>query len=181
SNVGEYNSLQLNSGNPVVSYFDLLNTDLKLATCTGNCATNSPTWVITTVDTGGLNNVGQYTSLQLNAGKPVVSYYDYTTGAPALKLATCTANCATVAPTWVLSTVDNSGSVGQYNSLQLNGGKPVLSYWDQGNGDLKLATCTANCATASPTWVIVTVDSGGVVGSHTSLQLNAGNPVVSYY
>jgi len=56
----------------------------------------------------------------------------------------------------------------------------VVSYYDVNNGHLKLATCTANCATASPTWQIVTVDSAGTVGQFSSLALNAsGLPVVS--
>ncbi len=159
-NVGQYTSLALNaSGQPVVSYYDGTNLDLKLATCTADCASASPTWQLVTVDSVGA--VGLYTSLALNAsGQPVVSYYDGTNRD--LKLATCTANCATASPTWQIVTVDSGGTVGLYTSLALNAsGQPVVSYYDQTNGDLKLATCTANCATASPTWQIVTVDSGG--------------------
>jgi hypothetical protein len=174
NNVGTYASLQLNGGNPVISYYDFTNGDLKLATCTANCASASPTWQITTVDTTG----GQYTSLQLNGGNPVISYYG---GTQDLMLATCTANCASASPTWQIVTVDSVGNVGQFTSLQLNGGNPVISYYDDGNFDLKLATCTANCTSASPTWQIVTVDSVGSVGEHNSLRLNGGNPVISYY
>jgi hypothetical protein len=174
NNVGRYASLQLNGGNPVISYYDFTSGDLKLATCTANCASASPTWQITTVDTTG----GQYTSLQLNGGNPVISYYG---GTQDLMLATCTANCASASPTWQNVTVDSVGNVGQFTSLQLNGGNPVISYYDDTNDDLKLATCTANCASASPTWQIVIVDSVGSVGEHNSLQLNGGNPVISYY
>ena len=180
-NVGEYTSLALNtSGQPVVSYSDATNDDLKLATCTANCASASPTWQIVTIDSGG--DVGLYTSLALNtSGQPVVSYLDRTNSA--LKLATCTANCASASPTWQIVTVDSGGVVGQDSSLALNAsGQPVVSYYDATNSDLKLATCTANCATASPTWQIVTVDSVGAVGQNTSLALNAsGQPLVSYY
>jgi hypothetical protein len=174
--VGLYASMQLNGGNPVISYYDEINDDLKLATCTANCATASPTWQIVTVDTGG--NVGQYTSLQLNGGNPVIAYHDAANFD--VKLATCTANCASATPTWQIVTVDSVGSVGRYISMQLNGGNPVISYYDFPNFDLKLATCTANCASASPTWQIVTVDSAGIVGEYTSLQLNGANPVISY-
>jgi hypothetical protein len=175
--VGRYISMQLNGGNPVISYYDFTNFDLKLATCTANCASASPTWQIVTVDSAG--NVGEYTSLQLNGANPVISYQDAVNDD--LKLATCTANCASATPTWQVVTVDSNGVVGQFTSLQLNAGNPVISYYDNTNLDLKLATCTANCASATPTWQIVTVDSAGSVGTHNSLQLLGGNPVISYY
>ena len=172
-----FSSLQLNGGNPVVSYYEGNNADLKLATCTANCQTATPTWVVTTVDSVG--NVGSFDTLQLNGGNPVIAYSDTTN--LTLKLATCTANCQTATPTWVITTVDNAGNVGAYASMQLNAGKPVISYYDATNGDLKLATCAAGCQSATPTWVITTVDSVGDVGYSTSLQLNGGNPVVSYF
>ena len=175
-NVGSFDSLQLNGGNPVIAYSDTTNLTLKLATCTANCQTATPTWVITTVDNAG--NVGAYASMQLNAGKPVISYYDATNGD--LKLATCAANCQTATPTWVITTVDSVGDVGYSTSLQLNGGNPVVSYFDSTNQALKLATCTANCQTATPTWAITTADAGASVGA-TSLQLSGGNAVVAYW
>lgn len=176
--VGSYSSLRLNAGNPVVSYYDSSNADLKLATCTGGCATASASWVVTTVDSGG--NVGLYTSLELNGGNPAVAYYDVTNAA--LKLATCTAACASAAPTWVVVTVDKgSADTGRFPSLRFNAGSPVIAYRDKANGDLKLATCTAACASATPTWIITTVDGAGDVGRYSSMQLSAGRPVIAYF
>ena len=175
--VGGYTSLQLNSGNPVISYFDNANGDLKLATCTAGCWGATPTWIITTVDRAG--TVGWHSSLQLNAGNPVIAYYH--ADQKSLKLATCTGGCATAAPTWVITTVDDSSAeVGRFASLQLNDGNPVISYRDRPNGDLKLATCTAGCATANPTWIIIIVDGAGDVGRFGALQLDNGRPVVAY-
>ena len=71
--VGEYSSLALNSsGFPVISYVDLTNTALKLATC-NDATCSSPT--LQTLDNTGA--VGQYASLALNSTDgPAVSYYD---------------------------------------------------------------------------------------------------------
>ncbi|MGP1664721.1 MAG: hypothetical protein ACTS5I_02150, partial [Rhodanobacter sp.] len=78
--------------------------------------------------------------------------------------------------------VDALSDVGAHGSLQMHGDTPVLGYYDATNGDLKLATCTANCLEAAPVWQIVTVDAAGDVGEFASLALTgAGDPVLAYY
>jgi hypothetical protein len=94
--------------------------------------------------------------LKFNGGNPVISYRDLTLGD--LKLATCTANCASASPSWVITTIDSAGDTGRYTSLQFRDGKPVVSYYDVTNGRVKLATCTADCATGAATWIITVVD-----------------------
>jgi hypothetical protein len=183
-NVGIYPSLQLNgAGNPVVTYWDSTNLDLKMATCTAGCASATPTWQIVVVDGSG-TIAGETSSLAFDgAGNPVVSYYFGPSSAASLRMATCTANCASAAPTWQIVTVDaTSTNTGLNSSLRFNAaGNPVIAYRDFLNRDLRLATCTANCATAAPTWQLVTVDSAGDVGDNASLALSpAGNPVISY-
>ena len=61
--------------------------------------------------------------------------------------------------------------------MQLNGGNPVVSY--SAPGALKLAECTAGCATATPTWVITTLDSDE--GWMPSLQLKGDHAFVTYH
>jgi hypothetical protein len=178
---GETSSLAFDgAGNPVVSYYfgSSSNASLRMATCTANCASATPTWQIVTVDATS-TNTGLNSSLRFNAGgNPVIAYRDFLNRD--LRLATCTANCATATPTWQLVTVDSAGDVGDNASLALTaGGNPVISYRDATNNQLKLATCTAGCASATPTWQLVNVDAGPY---WTSLQLTgAGNPVVGYW
>ena len=173
--VGWHTSLALTTaGFPVISYHDQTNGDLKLAVCAD--ATCSSGTTIRTIDSAG--NVGWYTSLALTtAGFPVISYYVATS--QDLKLAVCAD--ATCSSGTALRTVDSMGSVGEYTSLALTAaGFPVISYYDQTNGDLKLAVCAD--ATCSSGTTILTIDSTGRVGQFTSLALaTAGFPVVSYY
>jgi nitrous oxide reductase accessory protein NosL len=82
--VGQYTSLKLSSkGSPVMSYYDVTNGDLKVAICDpGQPLAKVPTIpcqetqrnVIQTVDS--YKDIGQYSSLALDANNnPVISYY----------------------------------------------------------------------------------------------------------
>ena len=144
NDVGRYSSLVLDAaGNPVVSYYDRSNGDLKLVHCNdANCSGNDESAVA--VDSSA--HVGEFSSLVLDAaGRPVISYHDATS--VDLKVAHCNdANCAGGDESIV--TVDSASAMGAYGSLKLDAaGRPVVSYQDVTNGDLRIAHCNdANCA-----------------------------------
>jgi hypothetical protein len=80
-----------------------------------------------------------------------------------------------------ITTIDAATHAGSHNSMQLLNGSPVVSYYDEANGALKLAICASDCGGANPAWSISTVDADGNVGGFTSLGLRGTNPVIAYY
>jgi hypothetical protein len=161
-------------GLPVISYYDATNGNLKVAKCgNGICSASN---MITTVDSSG--QVGTYTSIMIGTdGFPLISYYDATNGD--LKVLKCsTASCS---GSNVITTVDSAGDVGTYSSLTIGfDSLPVISYYDVGNGNLKVAKCgDPFCASAN---TLTILDSTGDVGLHTSVAIGTdGLPVISYY
>ena len=60
------------------------------------------------------------------------------------------------AQAWQAQAVDSAGKVGEFTSIALDPtGKPCISYYDIGNGDLKFARWTGS------NWNIQTVDAEG--------------------
>ena len=94
---------------------------------------------------------------------------------------------------WSISTVDQTGDVGQYTSLVLNfSDSPRISYFDKTHGDLKFASWDES------SWKIETVDGASKinsdhpqkgrdsryteVGEYSSLTLDGnGTPKISYF
>ena len=139
-----------------ISYFDDTNKDLKYATCSSGCTTAS-NWNNVSVDTTGL--VGYYTSMAIDSNDALhISYFDDTN--KDLKYAICSSGCTT-ASNWNIVSIDTSGGVGYYTSIAIDSNDVLhISYVDNTNTDLKYATCSSGCTTAS-NWNTVSVDSFG--------------------
>jgi hypothetical protein len=165
--IGQYASLATLAANvPGIAYYDVTNADLKFAR--NAAADGSGAWTITTIDSTG--NVGQYASLVvLPSGFPAVAYYDATNGA--LKYAVN--DTTDGSGTWTLTTVDDTGDVGQYASLNVLGdGSPGIAYYDVTNSALKLARFGS-------AWVLETVDQSS--GQYNSLGTTFdGNIAIAY-
>ena len=174
ANVGSYTALKLDSnGFPVIAYRDNTNNDLKVvhcgdATCSaGNtisvpgCRQRSPNLHLPTARCLWL------AGSQLSGGGRRLAH-------PTLGDANCSAGNT-------ISSPDTTGAVGARSSLVLDAsGFPVVSYWDQTNGNLKVLHCgNATCTSGN---TIFAPDTNGVVGQYTAIQLNSsGFPIVSYY
>jgi hypothetical protein len=140
---GEYSSIAIGAdGLPVISYKDDTNYALKVAHCgNANCTSGN---TIATVDTAGF--VGDDTSIAIGTdGLAIISYWDFTN--QDLKVAHCGDALCTPA-TNTITTVDSAGNVGQYTSIAIGaGGLPVISYFDETNGNLKVLHCGVTSCT----------------------------------
>jgi hypothetical protein len=173
--VGGFTSIAIGlDGNPIISYTDATNGDLKVAACTNPTCTTATT--ITAIDTTG--DVGWYTSIAIGTnGNPIISYIDGTNAD--LKVAACTNPTCTTATD--ITAIDTTGDVGWHTSIAIGlDGNPIISYTDGTNGDLKVAACTNPTCTTSTT--ITAIDTTGNVGYHTSIAIGTnGNPIISYF
>jgi hypothetical protein len=163
--VGLWTSLLLDSaGNPVVSYFDQTNEDLKLLHCNdADCAGGDDS--ITSPDTVG--DVGRFNGLALNAaGNPVVSYYDGDINFD-LKVLHCNdPNCTGGDES--ITSPDTDIFVGLFTALVLdNSGNPIVSYYDVADSNLRVLHCGSPACNTVPT-----ADAGG------SYQLDEGGSVM---
>ncbi|MEC7112651.1 MAG: putative Ig domain-containing protein, partial [Candidatus Thermoplasmatota archaeon] len=176
--VGAYTSIAIDSNDAVhISYHDSRSGDLKYATCSSGCTTAS-NWDIVSVDTTGV--VGAYTSIAIDSNDALhISYYDDTYDD--LKYATCSSGCTT-ASNWDKVSVDTTGYVGRYTSIAIDSNDAVhISYMHVTNYDLKYATCSSGCTTAS-NWDKVSIDTTGIVGYYTSIAIDSNDAVhISYY
>jgi PKD repeat protein len=180
-----------------ISYYDATNEALRSAhgpyalPFVGNCGPSN-NWQCDTIDGGGgTDSVGMYTAIDLaGPGGRIISYYDATNGN--LKVAKEVGSGGNCGPStdWQCDTVDDAGTdiVGEFTSIVVAGpGKQWehVSYYDATSGDLKYAwrdTTFGNCGPLGYTWHCVTVDSDGIVGQWTSLDMDSQDvPHISYY
>ena len=175
--VGRYNSIAIGTdGLPVISYYKWGIGNLKVAHCEDvTCSTHT----LHAVESGAEIDVGKYTSITIGGdGLPVISYYDVTNHN--LKVAHC-GNAACSMDNTITTVDDSTGDVGKYTSINIGrDGLPIISYYDQTNGDLKVAHCgDAACSSGN---ILTTVDTNGDVGLDTSITIGVdGLPIISYH
>jgi hypothetical protein len=162
------------AGNPVISYFDATNGDLRVLRCTNPDCSGTQTAVSPDPDSA-TNVVGLYTSIALTStNMPVIAYADQTTGE--LKVLAC-------------NTVDCSGPQDATGftaggptsiSLELAGDAPVVVFQDNAAGGQTLGFLRCEELTCGHTVMPITLDAQEI--NYPSLALDAaGNPVIAYF
>jgi len=176
-NVGRYSSIAVDSlGNAHVSYADSNATGLKY---TGGTVVPFSFSAPIYIDSAAVpSDVGTWTSIALFNDKPAVSYtygrYVNFAWEYSVKFARYNGSA------WDLETVDATDKkMGLYGTSLANlSGVPYVSYYDDVNGDLKVAnwTCTG-CS-----WARTAVDTDGRVGKYSAIAVDSLNGLhVSYW
>ncbi len=197
-NVGWRPSLCAVGSNPAIAYHDSTNGDLKFARASSPYPDDSGDWSIHVVDSVG--NVGNYSSMTsfyegliMGTRYTVIAYYDATNSA--LKIARAT-GIPSAPGDWTIETIDDSAAVGAHTSItatwngMIGGDYRVgICYYDNTNGDLRMALSDAWPPTSWDTYVVD--DGGGVnnVGMYTAMDpwTCAGGfageqfPLITYY
>lgn len=171
--VGRFSSIAIGAdGLGFISYYDYTNQDLKVAHCSDILCASVTT---STLDSSG--DVGWFTtSLAVGGdGLGLISYFDNTN--LQLKVAHCNNVTCTSATISTLASILNS--LWFDTSIAIGpDGLGLISFWDQSNGDLKVARCnSARCTSAT----ITTVDGFDSVGRNNSIAIGDDNlPLISY-
>ncbi len=162
-------------GNPVISYLDFTNRDLRVAKCT-NATCSAAGTSLTTLDSGG--DVGSGSSIAVGPdGNPVVAYYDGTNDD--LRFAACANPQCTGSAT--ITTIDSTGDVGKNSSVAIGAdGYPIVAYYDSTALNLQVAKCGAStCAGALSLSIVEALND---VGSYLSMAIDSrGAPVISHF
>jgi hypothetical protein len=167
-NVGQYTSIEIWNGQPAISYYKISGQNLKFAW------SNSIEWQTIIVDNPA--HTGLHSSLAISpvTGQPAISY----TSNDDLRYAWFDGNA------WRADdiVVDGEGDVGYHTSLAfLPSGKPVISYRDSTNTDLKYAELVGKDPSIPGHWLLEVVDQLDNVGEYTSIAIWNGRPAISYY
>ncbi|WOO39301.1 hypothetical protein [Rubellicoccus peritrichatus] len=183
NDVGQECSLAEVDGRPAIAYYDATAADLKFAIASNE--DGSGTWTIEILDYRF--SVGSSVSLAVIGGYPAVAYQRDLNNFLRYKVNGSTDGTGSWAATQTIA-----GPGGGHISLADLNGLPVVSYFEDGTKshnqstvleaetkDLYFATCTA--ADGTGTWTKQAVDTGGIVGKHTSITSFNGYPAISYY
>jgi PKD repeat protein len=147
--VGRYSCLAIVGGVPAVVFYDTTNDDIKYAFANDATPSDSGDWTEYTVSpVGGGSNL----CLREINGLPVISWYDQTQGD--LEYARGLVAEPDTMTEWKFISVDTSGDVGSYPSLQSYEGRPLIVYYDRTNNKRKYAWATSNAPQSSADWIV---------------------------
>jgi len=137
-------------------------------------ATNAPSgaWNVEIVDDSGY--VGEYADLAVDSSDTVhISYFDLSSGR--LKYAYGSAGA------WTIDVVDSDGYMGMHTSIAVDSNDCVHISYHGWTSDL-LLSCLRYANNHGGTWKHQTINTGGTVGTYTSLVIDSQDKVhIAYF
>jgi hypothetical protein len=183
--VGEHPSLDIVDGRPAVSYYDVINKELRFAINSMPDGLGDWTDVLVDADGDGTSaQVGRDNVLEVIGGKPAITYYDDDNSEIRFAISS---DVAGGAGTW---TDVSLGTNGFKPSLLEVDGRPAIAYGSFAN-DIEFAINAA--ADGSGVWTHVLADGDGQDGtlgiagagspslSRPSLAILDGKPAIAYH
>jgi len=177
--VGRDTSIAIgNDDLPIISYRDSTASSLKVAHCNNATCTSFTT---ATVDTGGTNAVGAFTSIAVGSdGLPIIAYLFDSATETGLRVMHCSAaDCSTGGTATDIDAGPLFGGTGWYTSIAIGADNlPIISYAAFTAMKLNVAHCN-NAACTS--YTINAVQSNTTNLGYSSIAIGTdGLPVVSY-
>ncbi|MBI2574780.1 hypothetical protein HYV82_02760 [Candidatus Woesearchaeota archaeon] len=180
-NIGQFIHMAIApDGMPIISYADGANRGLRVAKC-GNINCSASNTLTTLAASGTDTDVAAFNSIAIGSdGLPIIAYANDTTNS--LILIKCgNAACSTGNTNFTVDGIGNiGGNIGRHNSIAIGmDGLPIISYYNQSNGTLKVVKCgNLNCSAGN---TITTVDAENNTGRFTSIVVDAdGLPIIAY-
>ncbi len=170
--VGEHPTLNIVDGRPAVSYYDVINQELRFAINGQPDGLGAWTDVLVDADGDGTSTkVGRRSVLAVIGGFPAIAYHDGDTGLIRFAISS---DVAGAAGTWTDSQVAGPGS---RPSLADVGGFPAIAYTSV---SLAIRFVINDAADGSGTWTDYPVASGAFSKSRGSLTVVDGRPAIAY-
>ncbi|MCG3152914.1 MAG: hypothetical protein GEEBNDBF_02219 [bacterium] len=137
----------------------------------------APVWSNYLITSAGAS--GTSTDIVLYQNKPVISFY--VSGDTDLYVAIATKEVPTAPGDWLVYAVDDEGDVGKDTSICVSNDRLAISYFDETNGDLKLALATVASPTSKAQWNRTQVDTLLDVGDESAIIDQAGRLTIAYH
>lgn len=191
-------SATLFNGEPLVAYKRCATTgcgnaqEIAITYCISNCGGAHPVWRDWVIANAPSNIFGDYVAVAIaRDGKPMVAWVDISFTAPSpstIMVARCIADCDSERPRYVRHAVaTHAPDVVDRIAIVDTGSataEQAVAYIQTPSGQrlLKMAVCTANCSTATPTYNVATIDNqlGRTSPNRISMTAYDGKPIVAY-
>ena len=175
-NLGQYASLVMLADFPAISYHDQANGNLMFVRASSS---SGSTWNLpVTLDDGGGDDVGEYTSMIANAfGYPMIAYFDHSNHDIKLIRSQNTDGSTWLPPQTI---VDTANILEDIHLLLLANGHPAIAYWDASDEKVQFIKASESSGAVWQEFPQTVASGEGVMDGHLGAVVVDGRPVLSW-